>query len=85
MKAGSRQGDTFVTGIFNPLLHRYSTHQQKTAFENIMGNEEIARNEQFHLFPQCFQLNQETVSPFGNIYDIISLFAAEMEEPKMSM
>ena len=33
-------------------------HQQQTAFENIVGKEEIARNEQFLLFPQCFLLNQ---------------------------
>ena len=30
------------------------THQQQTAFENIVGKGEIARNEQFLLFPQCF-------------------------------
>ena len=48
-------------------------HQQQTAFENIVGKEEIARNEQFPLFPQCFLLNQEIVSPFVNIFDIISL------------
>ena len=30
------------------------THQQQTAFENIVGIEEIARKEQFLLFPQCF-------------------------------
>ena len=33
------------------------THQQQTAFENIVGKEEIARNEQFLLFPQCFLRN----------------------------
>ena len=57
-------------------------HQQQTAFENIVGKEEIARNEQF-LFQQCFLLNQKRVSPFVNIYDIICLFAAELEEPKI--
>ena len=35
-------------------------------------------------FLQCFPLNQKTVSPFVNIFDIISLFD-ELEEPKMSM
>ena len=59
-------------------------HQQQTAFENIVGKEEIARKEQFLLFPQGFLLNQKIVSPFVNIYDIISLFAAELEEPKMA-
>ena len=55
-------------------------HQQQMTFENIVGKEEIARNEQFLLFPQCFLLNQKIVSPFLNIYDIISLFAAELKE-----
>ena len=50
-----------------------------------MGNEEIALNEQFLLFPQCFLLNQKIVSPFVIIFDIISLFAAELEEPKIGM
>ena len=56
-------------------------HQQQIAFENIVGKEEIAHDKQFLLFPQCFQLNQITVSPFVHIFDTISLFAVEMEEP----
>ena len=60
-------------------------HQQQTAFENIEGKEEIARNEQFLLFPQCFLLYQKIVSTFVNIFDIVSLFAAELEEPKIGM
>ena len=47
-----------------------------------MGKEEIARNEQFLLFLQCFQLYHKIVSPFVNIFDILSLFVAELEEPK---
>ena len=58
-------------------------HQQQIAFENIVGKEEIARNEQFLLFPQCFLLNKKIASLFVNIHDIISLFAAELEEPKI--
>ena len=57
-------------------------HQQHTIFEKIVGKREIAHKEQFLLFPQCFLLNQITVSPFVHIFDIISLFAAELEEPK---
>ena len=75
-------------GFLNNVLTLYSidthfAHQQQTAFENIVGKEEIARDEQFLLFPQCFLLNQITVSPFVHIFDIISLFAAELEEPKL--
>ena len=60
-------------------------HQQQTAFENILGKGEIARHEQFLLFPQCFQLNQVTVYPFVHIFDIIPLFAAELEELKIGI
>ena len=49
------------------------THQQQTAFENIVGKGEIGHNKQFLLFPQCFLLNQIIVSPFVHIFDIISL------------
>ena len=49
-----------------------------------MGKGEIAPNEQF-LFQQCFLLNQILVSPFVNIFAIISLFAAELEEPKIGI
>ena len=56
-------------------------HQQQTAFENIMGKGEIARNEQFLLFPRFFLLNQLIQFPFVYTFDIISFFAAELEEP----
>ena len=59
-------------------------HQQQTAFENNVGKGEIALNQQFLLFPRCFLLNQMIVSPFFHIFDI-SLFAAEMEEPKITI
>ena len=55
-------------------------YQQQTGFENIMGKGEIALNEQFLLFPQCFLPTQIIVSPFVHIFDIISLFAAELEK-----
>ena len=61
-------------------------HQQQTAFENIEGKGEIARNKQFLHFPQCFLLNQILVSPFVHFFfDIISLFAAELEDPKIGL
>ena len=79
-----------LTAMFRNELTLYSidTHfnaSTKTAFENIVGKEEIARNEQFLLFPQCFLLDQKIVSPFVNILDIISLFATELEESKIGM
>ena len=60
-------------------------YQQHTAFENIVGKEEIVHGKQFLLFPQCFLLNQKIVSSLINIFDIISLFAAELEEPKIGI
>ena len=50
-----------------------------------MEKEEIARNEQFFLFPEYFLISQKIVSLFVNIFDIISLFAAQLEEPKICM
>ena len=60
-------------------------YRQQTAFETIVGKGEIAPNEQFLLFPQCFQLYQITFSPFVQIFDIISLFAFGVEEPKIGI
>ena len=60
-------------------------HQQETAFENVVEKGEIARNKQFLLFPQCFLLNQITLSPFVYTFDITSLFAVELEEPKIGI
>ena len=59
-------------------------HQKQTAFENIVGKEEIARNEQFLLFPQCFLLNQIYV-PHLSIFLTFFLFAAELKEPKIGI
>ena len=53
--------------------------------KTLLKKKEIARNEQFLLFPQCFLLNQRIVSPLVNIHVILSLFAAEVEEPKIGM
>ena len=60
-------------------------HQQQTSSENIAGKEEIAHKEQFLLFPQCFLLNQKLASLFVYIYDIISLFAVDLDEPKIGI
>ena len=61
------------------------THQQQTAFENIVGKGEIACNEQFLLLPQSFQLNQIIVSPYVYIFDFLSLFAVELVEPEIGI
>ena len=60
-------------------------NHQQTTFENIVGKGEIARNEQFLLFPQCFLLKQIITSPFVHIFAFISVFAAELEERKIGI
>ena len=60
-------------------------HQQQTAFENIVGKEEIARNKQFLLFPQISFSQSDICTPFVHIFDIIFLFPAELEEPKIGI
>ena len=39
------------------------THQLQAAFENIVGKEENARNEQFLLFPTMFSIQSENCIP----------------------
>ena len=77
-----------------PLILRYLTlYSIDTRFDTsttdsfwkIVGKVEIAYNEQFFLFPQCFLLNQVIASPFVHIFHIISLFAAEFEEHKIGI
>ena len=82
--------DRWKSGLCSKGLILYSIkthfdHQKQTAFENIVGKGEIARYEQFLLFSQCFLLGPTIVSPFVNIFDIISLFAAELEKPKIAI
>ena len=60
-------------------------HQQQTVFENIVGKGEIARDEQFLVLPQGFLLNQIIVYPFVSFFNIISLFAVELKEPKIGV
>ena len=53
-------------------------HQKQTAFENVVGKEESAHTEQFLFFSQCFLLKQVIVYSLIHIFDIMSLFAAEL-------
>ena len=43
----------------------------------------LTRN--FLFFPQCFLHNQKIVSLLVNIFDILTLFAAKLEEPNIYM
>ena len=66
-------------------IDTYFNTLTQNAFESIVRKEEIAHNVQFLLFPRCFLLNQKIVSPFVNIFDIISLFATESEKPEIGI
>ena len=67
------------------ILYTYFDASTPDSFEKHVGKKEIAHNKQYLVFPQCFLLNQVTVSPFVHIFDIISLFSAELEEPKIAI
>ena len=51
----------------------------------MVGKGEIARDEEFLHFPQCFVLKEITVSRFVPIFAIIPLFAAELEKPEIGL
>ena len=58
---------------FTPLI-LFLTHQQQRAFENIVGKEEIARNEQFLPFPTMFSTQSDNCTLFVHIFDIFFFF-----------
>ena len=60
-------------------------HQQKTAFENIEGKEEIAGNEQFLLFPQCFLLNQIIVPHLSIFLTSYFHLLLKFKSPKLAL
>ena len=62
-----------VMKLINHLLHRYS-------FWHIKSGKFLKTH-----WKQCFLLNQEIVFPFVHIFDIMSLFAAKLEEPKIGI
>ena len=60
-------------------------HKQQTAFENIVGKEEIARNEQFLLFTQCFSSIRKLYAHLSIFFTSYILFAADFEEPEIGI
>ena len=83
----TRYQQYFTATVHTSMFSRTIFLNQYLIFysKNIVEKEEIALNEQFLLFPQRFLPNQKIVSPFVNIYDITSIFAAELEEHKINM
>ena len=54
------------------------------SFENIAGKEEIACNEQFLLFPQCFLLNQVIVSQLAIFLTSYLYLLLNWKSPKLA-
>ena len=50
--------ERIIVAVMRGFLTLYFINTHSDAFENIIGKEEIAQNEQFLLFPQCFLLSQ---------------------------
>ena len=57
-------------------------HQQQTAFENTVRKKEIACNEQFLLFPQCFLLNRKL---YPHLSTCLTSYLYLLEAPKIGM
>ena len=62
-------------------------HQQLTAFENIEGKKKnLLVTSNFSFFHNVFySMNQIIVFPFVHMFYLLSLFAAEFEEPKIGI
>ena len=59
-------------------------HQQQTVFENIVGKEEIACNELFLLFPQCFLHNQINVPHLSIFWTSYLYLLLNLKSPKLA-
>ena len=66
-------------------LYSIDTHFEISTTDSFWKHSGKRTNERFLLFPQCFLLNQIIVSPFVHIFDTISLFSTELEEPKIGI
>ena len=55
---------------------------QYKSFENTVGKGDIARNEQFLLFPQCFQPFLQNCPPFSSDLELLSVNSFNMEVSK---
>ena len=59
-------------------------HQRQRTFENIVGKEEIASNEQFLLFPQCFLLKQKIYSHLSKFLTSYLYLLLNWKSPKLA-
>ena len=71
---------------FNPIVHRYSFWHINTGqlLKTLWEKEKLLITSNFY-FSHCFLHNLIIVPPFVHIFDIISLFADELEDPKIGI
>ena len=65
-------------------LSHLQTHLQQTTFENIMAKGEIAHDEQFPLFPQCFQLYLMIKLSFMELFHIFAIIFSKSSAAELS-
>ena len=83
-KCRCTDGHDMIHAVMTELtLHSMDTYNRQL-LKTLREKKKLLRTSNFS-FPQCFLLNQINVSPFVHIFDIISLFAAELEEPKIGI
>ena len=56
---------------------------QYKSFENTVGKGEIARNEQFLLFPQCFFTHSENCLPFSSNMKLLSADSLSLKDSRI--
>ena len=71
--------------LVNPFPNKpwFYTCLQYKSVENTVGKEEIARNEQFLLFPQCFLPDWRIFLPFSSNLKLSSANSFSLEESKI--
>ena len=74
---------SFRTGLILPKQALVFTCLQYKPFENTVGKGEIAQNEQFLLFPQCFLPVSRTFFPFLSNLKMSSANSFSLEESKI--
>ena len=60
-------------------------HQQQTDLKTLWKKEKLLEMSNFSFSHNVFLFNQINLSPFVHIFHIISLFATELEEPKIDI
>ena len=66
-------------------MHTFLTHEQQTAFENIVGKRRNYSWRAISPFPTMFSTRSDNYTPIAHIFDTVLMFAAELEESKVGV